>query len=328
MKNIGFNLGWILAVAAALVLAGMGFMSFYYLCGGKTLWGIIVAVCLLVIPIIVCMQLVKAKSCTRPFYFHSSAVKEFSMLMVMLVVLVGAMAAINHFFTVNSRTKQIQEVVSNQRNQLDKMIADYCAYVDNRVANYQSILETVRDNREGNELLYERLFGNDTTSKVGFMVDMLKGDLSILQQNNATPKAMSSEKVSWWQLPTIMNNVDTITSALQYKYDTLVERAKNGTADIIILREYGSEHPSLGITVPEYWTYSYANAADIKTYFTESKGLITNIWAVVCGLVGILLTMLPYFVTDRDSRSKGLWKEFTKKEDEDELEENGSVGTV
>lgn len=326
--KIKFNLGWILAIAAALVLAAMGFMSFYYFNGGKPLWGIIVAVCLLVIPVIVCMQLVKAKGCSKPFYFHSSAITEFAMLAVMLVVLVGAMATTNHFFTVNSRTIKIQEVVGNQRAQLDEMTADYRDYVTNRVSNYKTTLETVRDYRVGNEQLYDRLFGNDTTSKVGFMVSRLEGNISIPKQKDTVPDVMSNETMRWWQLPSVMNNVDDITSALQNRYDFLVERAKNDTADMTVLREYGNEHPSLGIIVPEYWNFSYSSASDIMNYFTNSKGFISNIWAVLCGLVGVLLIMLPYIVTERDGRSKGLWKEFQKKEDDDEMEENGNIGTL
>ena len=326
--KIKFNLGWILAVAAALVLAAMGFMSFYYMNGGKPLWGIIVAVCLLVIPVIVCLQLVKAKGCSRPFYFHDAAVTEMIMLGVVLVVLVGAMAATNHFFTVNSRAKQIQEVVGNQRAQLEGMTTDYRDYVANRVSNYKSTLETVRNNRVGNEQLYDHLFGNDTTAKVGFMTDRLNGNLSIPRQKDTIPDVMSNETLRWWQLPSVMNNVDEITSALQNRYDFLVERAKNDTADMTLLREYGNEHPSLGITVPEYWSYSYSSASDIMNHFTEPKGFISNIWAVICGLVGVLLIMLPYFVTERDGRSMGLWKEFQRKESEDDPEENDNIGTL
>lgn len=325
--KIKFNLGWILAVAAALVLAAMGFMSFYYLNGGKPLWGIIVAVCLLVIPVIVCMQLVKAKGCSKPFYFHRAAVTEMTMLLVMLVVLVGAMAATNHFFTVNSRTKQIQEVVGNQRTQLDEMTVDYRNYVASRVSNYKSTLETVLTNRVGNEQLCDKLHMNDTAD-VKFMVDNLNGKISIPKQKDTIPDVMSNETMRWWQLPTVMNKVEDITSALQNRYDFLVERAKNDTADMTVLREYGNEHPSLGIIVPEYWSFSYSSASDIMNYFTDSKGFISNLWAVLCGLVGVLLIMLPYIVTERDGRNKGLWKELQKKEDDDEIEENGNIGTL
>lgn len=316
-----FNLGWILSVGAALVLAAMGFMSFYYLNGGKLLWSIIVAVCLLVVPIVVCMQLEKAKLCSKPFYFKKSAVTETVMLGIMLVVFVGGMGLINHFFTVNGRTKQIEDIVADQRQQLDSMTASYNDYVNRRVENWRSLLEEVVNNKVGNEQFCERLFESTDLAdmtKVEFMVTNLEGNLSIL--NDSVPDVMNREKLSWWQLPSVMNNVDEISGALQAKYNVLAERAKNDTTDIAILREYGEEHTDLGITVPEYWSYSYTTASEVMKCFTEPDGFISSIWTVVCGLVGILLILLPYLTAERDSRSKGLFKELLKDEDDDEEE--------
>lgn len=329
--KIKFNLGWILAITTALVLAVMGFMSFYYLNGGKPMWGIIVAVCILVIPIIVCMQLVKAKECSKPFYFHRAAVTELTMLIVILVVLVGVMAATNHFYTVNSRADEIEKIRIDQRTQRNEMTTHYNSYVKERENTYGTLLKALAINKTANEQLYYEVFpngagaNNDDIDNV--KVKGLHERIAFIA--NTKGDILEKEQIRWWTLPSVMNDVDVLSNALEKRYDTLVQRSHNDTVSIPLIHKIQqtlkrNDMPEIG-----YWDYPYTPAEQVMAKFTESEGFISNIWTVISGLVGLLLVMLPYFVAERDNRSKGLWKELCKKEDENEgLIGNGNIGTV
>lgn len=327
--KVKFNLGWILAVAAAIALAGMGFMSFYYLKGGELLWGIIVAACLLIIPIVVSAQLLKAKECAKPFYFHKAAVTEVIMLAVMLVVLVVSMGSINHFYTVNSRTNEINKIVSEQSGQLDDMIDNYKSFVKERTDNYKLLLRGLSMNEYGNELIFAEVFPNGDTSSIQLKVDNFKRRIDIIGQNSGITTLNELTNKKWWELSSIMLNVDNVSNAVEKEYKELVQRSHNDTVTIPLMRRMQDELKLEGIADIDYWDYNYTKADDVMYYFTNYAGFVTSIWTIISAIVCILLIMLPYFVAERDSRSKGLIKEFGKNEEDDgNLFDNGSIGKV
>lgn len=274
--KIEFNLGWILAIAAALVVAAMGFISFYYLTGGDLTRSAIVAGCLLVIPVVIVMLLVPAKEC-NPGLFHPSAVKEAVLLGIMLVLLIASMSLVNHFFTVSGRTDTIDKAVMDQNQQAKMMSQGYKAHVEGRLENWGSylILRNVKD--------------------VDINVEAMKD--SILPAGLDTIGSVSGGKnLSWWQLPRMMKNVEQISAPLEALYNTLQKYDKSFNKDGMAGK----------------WTYEYTKAEDLMSHFTASEGFISNLWTVVSVLIAYLLILLPYFAADRDSRSKGLWNELFK----------------
>ena len=313
--KIKFNLGWILAIAAAIVLAAMGFMSFYYRTGGGLVLPIIVAVCLLVLPIVVNMFLVPAKECEKPFYFHKEATKEMLLLVAMIVLFLVSMPLVNHFFTVNSRADEISNAVTDQRRQLEEMQVSYSNHVETRTEIYSVFLNEVVTNKDIDQATYDKVFPNGSND-IDLMVRGFKNKISLEGLNDSVTDVFKSEKISWWQLPTVMKNVETISTLLDKNYNLMVARDHSVTDD-----EMGQS---------DYWTFDYTKAADIKAMFTKSDGIISSIWTVLSVLIAYLLIMLPYIVAERDLRSKGLFAELRKgdyKEDED-FGENDNIGRL
>lgn len=300
--KIKFNLGWILAIAAAIVLAAMGFMSFYYLFSGNLILPIIVSVCLLVLPIIVCGNLVPAKECEKPFYFHKEAVKEAVLLVTMILLLIISMLLVNHFFTVNSRTEKIASTVADQRHQLEEMQASYIKHIENREDNYKAFLKEVLDNKERDLVTYNRVFPNGSND-IELMVRRLHNDLSLEGLRDSVSAVYDSENIAWWQLPAVMNKVGEISTSLEKNYNLMTQRDHHVTVD--------------NMAQDDYWTYSFTSAKDMMENFSVSNGLITSLWAVISVLIIYLFIMLPYFSADRDSRSKGLFAELLKGEDKE-----------
>ena len=314
--KIEFNLGWIAAIAAAIGVSAMGFMSFYYRTGGTLLWPIIVAICLLVLPIVVNMFLVPAKECSKPFYFHSAAVKETALLGAMLVLFIASMLLINHFFTVNGRTETIASAVTDQRKQLDEMQESYSKHVDNRTNNYRAYLNEVLTNKDHDMATYNRVFP-DGSSDIEVMVRTMKNKISLDGLNDSIDGVYGSEKIRWWQLPSVMNNVEGISTALENSYNMIVQRDHNDTIDHIAQNDY--------------WDYTYTTAGDIISNFTTPAGFISSPWTIVSMLIAYLLIMLRYLAADRDSRSKGLFAELRKKgkdDEDDNLVETGTIGKL
>lgn len=299
--KIKFNLGWILAIAAAIVLAAMGFMSFYYLFGGQLIWPIIVASCLLILPIVVNMFLVPAKECTKPFYFHKEAIKEATMLSIMVVLFIVSMPLVNHFFTVNGRTDEIASAVADQRNQLEGMQQSYSKHIKAREEDYRIRLREVLENKERDIERFQMFFPNGVNDTL-LMVREMHNKISLEGLSDSAPTVYDREEISWWQLPSVMNNVEGISSALEKNYNLMVERDHNFTIDM-------GEN--------DYWSYAYTSANNMMEKFTKSAGFITSLWTVFSVLIVYFFILLPYIAAERDSRSKGLFVEL-KKSNEDE----------
>ena len=306
--KINFNLGWILAIAAAIIVAAMGFMSFYYLSEGELILPSIVAACLLVLPIVVNSVLVPSKECAKPFYFHQEAVKEASMLVVMALLFIASMPLVNHFFTVNARTEKIANTVADQRRQLDEMQQSYSNHIESRERNYRAYLHEVLDNKNHNMDLYNRVFPNGSND-IELMVRELHNKVSLDGLNDSVSAVYGRENISWWELPSVMNHVDEISTALDNNYKLMFERDHNFTKD--------------EIAQEDYWSYFYTSAEDIKSNFTKSAGFISSLWTVLSVLLAYFFIMLPYFVAERDLRSDGLWAELRKSENFDGEEQAG-----
>lgn len=277
--KIKFNLGWILSIAAAVVLAAMGFLSFFYSTGGNLVVPIIVAVCMLALPIVVNMFIVPAKECNRPFYFHQEAVKEASLLAVIIVLLLVSLFLVNHFFTVNSRTQHISKAIADQRNDYNAMFDSYQSYCDQRVETYRGLL--IANHADDPDV-----YVNNLKTAITYP----KGD---------TQEIYGTDNKRWWNLPSELGNVNTVSSELEKAHQALTERDHNPDAPDFDARNDDGR----------WWTYEIKKADDINAMFTERKGLISNLWTVLSVLIGYLLIMLPYLAAERDSRSKGLFAE-------------------
>lgn len=321
MRN-KFTLGWILAVVALLVLAGMGFMGRYYQDSGKLVWGIIEAVCLLVVPIILTVLLKKYKGCSKPFFFQSYAIREFALLMVMGVVCIVSMFLINHFFTVNSRSEDIGSIRKNIDKAKTSMITHYQNYAKQRRDNYMSNLKIVIDWSSGNEALADyviSILGNDTTSYDTAIID--KGDLfySKIDASESVSQSLEtsiSKKTKWWQLPEFMNSVDS--TSVKGLYASLLERSKNGEADYDLLdmmRKYGvieTDHELKEEKKKLEWSYNSGDVISANMGYFTDRGPIT-IWAVLVALAAFAIALLPYFATDRHPNHRGLFREMFRK---------------
>lgn len=314
--KIKFNLGWILAVAASIIVAAMSFMSFYYLESGNLVLPIIVAICLLVLPIVVNMYLIPAKECSKPFYFHQEAVKEGVLVAVMIILFIATMPLVNHFFTVNSRTEKIANTIADQRNQLEDMQVSYSKHVDRRVENYKAYLTEVLVNKDIDRNKYDSVFQNGSDDIELLVRKGLHDKLYLGGLRDSVFAVYESENINWWQLPAVMNKVGDISTALEKNYNLMSQRDQSVTVD--------------NIPQNEYWTYEYTSVSDMMANFTVSDGFVSSIWTVISVLIAYFFIMLPYFSAERDSRSKGLFTELFKSEDRDEdnLRFNGSIGKL
>lgn len=310
--KIKFNLGWILAVAAANTVAAMGFMSAFYRTGGDLTWPIIIATLLLVLPIVVNMLLVPAKECPKPFYFHREAVKEIWLLIALVCLMVASMFCVNHFFTVNSRTKTIASTVKEQREQLEKMQESYRRHTSERTKAYKGYLNEVSRNKKNDETTYKRVFPNGAND-IGLMVMNLENKISI---KDSTLAIIPDDNISWWNLPMEMKNVMAISNNLENNYNTLQELDRSTDIDAIAEKDY--------------WTYSFTPAADVMSEFKTPEGIIPGKWTVLAILVAYIFIFLPYFAAERDSRSKGLWTELFENKDkmDDDYVSSGNIGKI
>lgn len=323
-----FPLGWILAVAALVLLAAMGFMSMYYTYGGEKLSVcIIVAVCLLAVPILLTAMLIKLKGVTKPFFFRSNAFKELGLLIVMLAGCIISMGLVDHFFNVNSKTKDISDITKGLSEKEKTMLSDYDDYVERRTNSFVEKLNMVVF-ESGNERIRASIIdslGIDTTqSHENLVADIIDKGESFKHtitrdtvSNGSTVQASSSAlNLKWWDLPKTMKRADNLAADFLAEIDKLVKRSKNGDADIqlydimiasgINVSSVESEKANLS------WAYPSVNSVNIKHYFTDHDGFITTKWSVLVALAAFALALLPYFAAYRDPRNKGLMEIFKK----------------
>lgn len=327
MKN-KFPLGWILAVAALLMMAGLGFMSSYYATGGKLIGGIIVAVCMIAVPIVLTTVLIKLKGVTKPFFFRSNAFKELGVLILVLAVCVVSMGLIDHFFAVNRHADEIGDIMNNMSKTEEAMLANYKDYANKRRDKYVLNLQTIVEKKKGNEKLaayVDTILGTDTTAASYAKKIKTKGDTfyaiinlcdSVSECSNTSGLSIL-KKSKWWELPVLMSNADRISDTIRNEYDQLKNRSENGKADYVLLNkmcEYGLIDNAQRETAQDKlrWQYDPGDAVNIKHFFTDNYGFITSIWSVLVALVAFFLALLPYMAAYRDPRNKGL-KEIFKK---------------
>lgn len=331
MKN-KFPLGWILAVAALLVMAGLGFMSSYYATGGKLAGGIIVAVCMLVIPIVLTMLLIKLKGTMKPFFFRRNAFIELGVLILMLAACFVSMWLIDQFFAVNSQAEEIGGIMKNLRGKEEEMFDHYDNYTKNRKEKYMGNLGQVVTESKGNEIIAAYVINElclDTTN-----ADTLKADIedkgtsfynTIKRFTNDTIPEVENvsasdilKKSKWWELPMLLNQADSVTAPILDEYNQLLARSENGKADIILLDKMVELHVIETAVVESEkemlrWSYVPVDAVNIKHFFTDKNGFITSIWSVLIALAAFVLALLPYLAADnRDPRSRGLLEIFKK----------------
>lgn len=326
MRN-KFPLGWILAVAALVMMAGLGFMSSYYATGGKLTGGIIVAVCMLVVPIVLTMLLIKLKGVTKPFFFRSNAFKELGVLILVLAVCVVSMGLIDHFFAVNRHAGEIGDIMNNMSKTEETMLANYKDYASKRRDKYVLNLQTLVKRKKGNDArlaaYVDSILGADTTAYLKkieakgktFYATISLGD-SISANGNALGLSVL-KKSKWWELPVLMSNADRISDTIRNEYDQLKNRSENGKADYTLLNkmyEYGLISDIKKETAQDNlrWQYDPGDAVNIKHFFTDNYGFITSKWSVLVALVAFALALLPYFAAFRDPLSKGLLEIFRK----------------
>ena len=321
-----FPLGWILAVAALIIMAGLGFMSSYYTSGGKLAGGIIVAVCLLVVPIVLTLLLIRLKGCTKPFFFRNYAFKELGVLTLMLVGCIISMGLVDQFFAVNSCAKNIGNIMDNMDSTMTAMTTDYENHAIRRRDKYVLNLETVVKRRKGSERLaayVDTILGTDTntyakkistkgkTFYATIMIDSVSASVN-------PSKASVFKNTKWWNLPVLMNNADRVSDTLQREYNKLKKRSDNARADYNLLdkmNEYSLLTDAERKTAQDNlrWQYDPGDAVNIKHFFDDRNGFITSIWSVLVALAVFALALLPYMAApNRDPRSKGLLEIFRK----------------
>lgn len=300
--KIKFNLGWILSIAAALLLAGMGFMSFYYRENGAMLWPLIVAAALLILPIVAVAYMVGAKECSRPFFFRKNAIIETCLLGTMVLMVIGSMLLVNHLFTVNSRTDAIAGIVADQRVQLNEMKKSYDKHVEKRCTSRRQKLEEVIREKVDKPEEYNRFFP-DGGDNVGSKVIALKEKISIEGSTDTVPEVFGREKLHWWQLPSVMKNVPVVSTELDRQYALRVNQDHKDTVNM---------------EESQYWNFEYHKAEDIMSKFTKTDGMISSLWTILAVLLAFLFITIPYTTAQRDSRSKGLFAELSKSDDDDD----------
>ena len=293
-----FPLGWILAVAALVLLAAMGFMSMYYTNGGEKLFVcIIVAACLLAVPIVLTAMLIKLKGVKKPFFFRSNAFKELGLLIVMLASCIISMGLVDQFFAVNRHADEIGDIMNNMSKTEVAMLANYKDYANKRREKYVLNLQTLVERKKGNERLaayVDTILGTDTSDyfdKIGtkgktFYATIRLGDS--VSANGNTSGLSILKKSKWWELPVLINYADRISDTIRNEYDQLKNRSENGKADYVLLNkmcEYGVINDTQRKATQDNllrWQYDPGNAVNIKHFFTDNYGFITSIWRIMC----------------------------------------------
>lgn len=310
--KIKFNLGWIIAIAAAVALAAMGFLSFYYRTGGELVLPIIVAACLLVLPIVVVAFATSAKRCSKPFYFRKNAIIELILLVVTLLFCAGSMIAIDHFFTVNGRTTEIAQLLSDQNKQINEMRDSYKEHVDTRIKDYNTNLTSALNHKAYNSDRYNLYFPNGDMD-INILTNTLKERIMPESIDSIYNQTITNVDFSWWELPSVMNNLEEKSENIGHLYDGLIQCDHNDSSD---MKE-----------AYHFWTFNRITASDIKPQFTTPKGTISNLWSILAAIIVFIFILFPYFTAERDQRSKGLLAELTKDDDSDDPFD-GHIGII
>lgn len=294
---------WILAGVAALIAGALVFLSLNF--SQYESMGLNVVLSLVVVLVLLLMTLLATylKKVYVLLNFKKYAAFEFLTLLVFIAIVFISMFEANHFFAVMGHQDKIHEDVEKQIGEMDKMYKTYTEYVDSRVKAYDGYLKEL-ERGDHNSSAYQES-GLDSITRENLLLN-LRSDLDLgddYKNKIDEWKDEMSQKSQGLNIITIMPLVSSIGQTLTETRDEIKKRSKS--------TDKGDNGDA--------WSYDLNVNNSIMNYFTKSAEEPFVLWSLFVLLLGVLM-LLPYFATERDGRSKGLFGEMFYKRNNDVLE--------
>lgn len=285
-----FSLGWILSGIAALALMLLICFSWYFRMGGK--WGLGIGLGLVasLLMLGVLFFMCRAKAVSIPLNFKKASITEIILIIVFVFFAVISSMLMSQYFVVLDRQESIKDEVVAQVNQIDTMFISYDKNVKDRLIAYDAYLQQVERQRNTNQQLYLQEELNVYSRQD--LVDKLESDISCAFMKDSIEewKKTIVSKTSSLGLLSLFPRIEEVSSELVNVQNELVELDQRSEKGM------NSEH----------WIFSLKVNETIKNYFTEPGRSVFTIWSVIVSLLLAFVMLIPYLVTPRDGRHKGL----------------------
>lgn len=341
-KTLKFSWGHIVAIIALIFISIIVFMGSCYENGGNFSSALFKVA---IIDIALLMTFIGAQICkSADKNFDRAIVIERILICLCPFVFVWAMIPYNHFWTVFSERKNIEQSFSSTIAKSKQMFVDYDQYADERISSYDNSLQQAIDNNDKSveertdeeatsqalETYSKLVFTvtNDATMKHIFLETL---QLQLKSQNTEDFKKSAlnwiesaNQGASIWNV-FLIGNIKNISDAIDSWNTKLVEvstpilsnEPQNTTA-------FDADNSSCGAVKAEL--------KKLQDSYKQPSGIKANtVWT---GIILFLFLLFPYYLQERYTKTNGYYSLIpflkrspdlrTEKRHKDEAQDNGS----
>ena len=135
-------LGHVVALTAVIVLGYVSFLGLVYLMKGQIVKAAVIASTYSAVLFMLCVLVQKLKATSS--HFSPSIMIERIVVVVLLLACMGSALPFTHFFTVNSREKEVSSAFKNAIAEVPLMFDEYDSLATQRISRYESALRAAR----------------------------------------------------------------------------------------------------------------------------------------------------------------------------------------
>ncbi len=312
-KTLKFSWGHIVAIVALIFISIIVFMGSCYENGGNFKSALFKVAFIDILLLIAFIGAQICKSADRNF--DRAIVRERILICCCPIFFVIAMIPYNHFWTVFSERKNIEQSFSSTIAKSKQMFDDYNQYANERISSYGNSLQQAIDNRNnafdtpseaGEDVFstYEKLGftgDNDATTKQIFLETLqlqLKSQNTMDLEKSALDWIESANQgASIWNV-FLIGNIKNISEAIDGWNTKLVEvstpilsnEPQNTTS-------FDADKSSCGAVKAEL--------KNLQDSYKQTSGIKANtVWT---GIILFLFLLFPYYLQERRTKATGYY---------------------
>lgn len=302
-ETLKFSWGHIIAFVALIFISYVTYMGDFYSNGGNfsaaAIKVFVIDVALLIA--FIGAQIIKGTDSK----FNRSIVIERVLICLCPIVFIWSMLPYNHYWSVFSERKHIEELFSTSIEKSKNIFTDYNTYANNRIDNYEKYLSDIIENKNSTSYKNAGFNGdNDAIKKDNFVQTL---HLQLLSQNTDSLQTLAinwidnaNQGASVWNA-FLIGNIDKISEAIKSWNQTLTQ-----------FSEFKMSNESDNTQTFKGNQDSYNQAIEglqvLKNIYQHTNGISLNtIWS---GALLYLMLLFPYFLQRRNTRAIGLYSLF------------------
>lgn len=304
-KNLKYSWTHIIAFVALICVGYVTFVGLSYALDDGFFKPTLIMLGLILLLLIWFIGAQQLKGIDNDFRFDRCIWVERFLVFTAPFILVVCLIPFNHAMNVATKSDEIEKSFKNTIELSRKLFDDYKIYADERIANYNSFLKNLKQDKSLHPSIYQEIGfnGNNDDAKIDIEVKtltrQLKDDYIVVDTLARNWIDKANQETSVWNV-FLVGNVKEINSAITHWGDQL-----KSFSEVVLETEKSPRYNVMPYNVDEQHLKS------IKQNFEKLSGVYqlkedtfsVNFYTIILGIVIYLMLMFPYFIQGRNGVS-------------------------